>query len=364
MNAPAAQSKIWVNSADSHVWEPPKLWEENLPNHLKARGPRVDRREKADVYIVDNEEVIFMKPDMLDAISPPGMLNLDLRMADLDEQGIWAEVVFASTGLWMTVMKDRELQRESARVWNDWAHAELIKRSERYLPAAMLSSASAEDSAIEAARCAKLGFKALAFPTTLIENGEYNNPDFDKVWAVAEEAGMVVTFHVGTGTKDLVVTRGPGGALINYWETTVPAQRCVVHVIASGALDRFRKLKVMTAEAGASWLPALGDRLDEAYRQHARWMRPKLQRPPSEILKAQVYSSFQHDETAVPTAVYSDYKNILWGSDYPHLEGTFPHTQKVLHELFDGVSDEVRHRVTLGAFEELFGVSMPKALAA
>lgn len=360
----AAESKIWVNSADSHVWEPPKLWEENLPNHLKSRGPRIDRREKADVYIVDNEEVIFMKPDMLDAISPPGMLNLDLRMADLDEQGIWAEVVFASTGLWMTVMKDRELQRESAKVWNDWAHADLIKRSERYLPAAMLSSVSAEDSAIEAARVAKLGFKVLAFPTTLVENGEYNNPEFDKVWAVAEEAGMVISFHVGTGTKDLVVTRGPGGAIINYWETTVPAQRCVVHMVASGALDRFPKLKVMTAEAGASWLPALGDRLDEAFRQHGRWMRPKLERLPSDTLKAQVYSSFQHDDTAIPTVVHSDYKNILWGSDYPHLEGTFPHTQEVLHQLFKGVSDEVRHRVTLGAFEELFGVRMPAKLAA
>jgi predicted TIM-barrel fold metal-dependent hydrolase len=359
-----ADKKIWVNSADSHVWEPPKLWEENLPNHMKSRGPRVDRREKHDVYIVDNEEVIFMKPDMLDAISPPGMLNLDLRMADLDEQGIWAEVVFASTGLWMTVMKDRELQRESARVWNDWAYADMIKRSERYLPAAMLSSLSPEDASAEVKRVAKLGFKALAFPTTLPAPLEYNAKEWDLVWAVAEEAGMVVTFHVGTGTSELVVTRGPGGALINYWETTVPAQRCVVHLVSSGALDRFPKLKLMTAEAGASWMPALGDRLDEAFRQHARWMQPKLTRTPSEILKTQVYSSFQHDETAIPTVVYTDYKNVLWGSDYPHLEGTFPHTQEVLHNLFKEVPDDVRHRVTLGAFEELFGISMPKALTA
>jgi predicted TIM-barrel fold metal-dependent hydrolase len=313
---------------------------------------------------VDNEEVIFMKPDMLDAISPPGMLNLDLRMADLDEQGIWAEVVFASTGLWMTVMKDRELQRESARVWNDWAHADMIKRSERYLPAAMLSSLSPEDAAAEIKRVAKLGFKALAFPTTLPEPLEYNAKEWDAVWAVAEEAGMVVTFHVGTGTSELVVTRGPGGALINYWETTVPAQRCIVHLVSSGALDRFPKLKLMTAEAGASWMPALGDRLDEAFRQHARWMHPKLERTPSEILKAQVYSSFQHDETAIPTVVHTDYKNVLWGSDYPHLEGTFPHTQEVLHELFKDIPDDVRHRVTLGAFEELFGVRMPAKLAA
>ena len=91
---------------------------------------------------------------------------------------------------------------------------------------------------------------AICLPTTLPKPLEYNMVEWDKLWAVAEEAGMVVCFHVGTGSAELIVTRGPGGALINYWETTVPAQRCVVHLLSSGALDRFRKLKVLTAEAG------------------------------------------------------------------------------------------------------------------
>ena len=43
------------------------------------------------------------------------------------------------------------------------------------------------------------------------------------------------------------------------------------------------------------------------------------------------------------------YKNVMWGSDYPHIEGTFGHTQKTLHELFDDVPGEVRERVTRGA---------------
>ena len=360
----AEAGKIWVNSADSHVWEPPTLWEENLPAHLRTRGPKISREEKADVYLVDNKQVYFAKPDMLDAISPPGMLNLDLRMADLDQQGIWAEVVFASTGLWMTVIEDRELARECARVYNDWAHAELIKRSERYLPAAMLSSVNIDDAVEEARRVAKLGFKAICLPTTLPKHLEYNMTEWDGLWAVAAEAGMVVCFHVGTGTSELVVTRGPGGALINYWETTVPAQRCVVHLVSSGAMDRFRKLKVLTAEAGCAWIPALADRLDEAYRQHKRWVRPPLERPPGQAIYEQVYSSFQHDVSAIPTLQHFGYKNVLWGSDYPHLEGTFPRTQEVLRHLFEGVPADVQHRVTLGAFAELFGVTMPKALAA
>lgn len=355
--------KIWVNSADSHVWEPPELWDENLPAHLKGRGPRIHREERHDVYVVDKERVYFAKPDMLDSISPPGMLNLDLRMADLDEQGIWAEVVFGSTGLWMTVIEDRELARECARVFNDWAYAELIQRSERYLPAAMLSSVNIDDAVAEAKRVAKLGFKAICLPTTLPRGREYNHSEWDLLWDVAAEAGLVVCFHIGTGTADLVVTRGPGGALINFWETTVPAQRCIVHLVSSGALDRFRKLKLLTAEAGCAWVPALADRLDEAFRQHERWVRPPLQRKPSQAIYEQVYSSFQHDVTALATVEHFGYTNVLWGSDYPHLEGTFPRTQEVLHHLFDSAPDDVRQRVTLGAFEELFGVRMPDAIA-
>ncbi len=358
------KEKIWVNSGDSHVWEPSDLWQKNLPQSMAHRGPRIVREERHDVYYCDDEKVFFSRPEMLDAITPPGMLDLNLRMKDLDEQGIWAEVVFASVGLWMTVMKDPDLVRESARVWNDWAHDELIKRSERYLPAAMLSPLSIDDAAKEAERVAQLGFKAIALPTTPPPGVEFNQKEFDKLWGVCNETGLVVCFHVGTGTSKLVVTRGPGGAIINYWETTVPAQRSVVHVLASGALDRFRNMKVMAAEAGAAWMPALADRLDEAHRQHEIFTDPKLERRPSEIMKDQVYASFQHDESAIATVTGMGYNNVLWGSDYPHLEGTFPHTQEVLHELFDDVPADVRHRITLGAFEELFGVAMPQALAA
>ena len=58
------------------------------------------------------------------------------------------------------------------------------------------------------------------------------------------------------------------------------------------------------------------------------------------------------------------FTNILFGTDYPHIEGTFPHTQKVLHEILDGVDDDVSYRIRIGAFLELFpSVGEPAALA-
>ena len=72
------------------------------------------------------------------------------------------------------------------------------------------------------------------------------------------------------------------------------------------------------------------------------------------ILFEQVYCSFQHEGSAVQANRYMGYKNVMWGSDYPHMEGTFGHTQKTLHELFDDEPAEVSERIRFGAFEELF----------
>ena len=79
-----------------------------------------------------------------------------------------------------------------------------------------------------------------------------------------------------------------------------------------------------------------------------------LSKPPSEYLYEQVYASFQHDASGVAANWAMGWRNVMWGSDYPHFEGTFGHTQKTLHELFDGVDPDVSHRIRIGAFQELF----------
>ena len=125
-------------------------------------------------------------------------------------------------------------------------------------------------------------------------------------------------------------------------------------LVASGALDRHPDLKVLVAEGGATWVPQLADRMDEGYRQHSSFVRPTLSRLPSEILFTQVYASFQHDRSASFAMTAMGYPNVVWGSDYPHLEGTYGHTQKTLHELFDDLDPQASHRIRIGAFKELF----------
>jgi predicted TIM-barrel fold metal-dependent hydrolase len=259
------------------------------------------------------------------------------------------------------------------RVSNDWVRDTIMAASPRLVPTAQVSMLSIADAVAEVERSAVLGYRAVFLPTTPPPaNEDYNRDAWDPFWRACEVARMVVAFHIGTDPIDVaageeigVKYHGPGGAVLNHTETTFSGQRAVMKLVASGALDRHPDLRVLVSEGGATWVPFLGDRMNESYRQHAMRVRPQLSRLPKEILYDQVYASFQHDESAVAAMTAMGYRNVMWGSDYPHMEGTLGHTQETLHHLFDGVSDDVRYRITVGAFLDLFPeVGPPPALAA
>lgn len=351
--------KIWAHSADSHVLEPLDLWKQALPAALADRAPWIERADGRETVYVDGQ---VMRRDPIafsDAMRPPGAEDITIRMKDLDEQGVWGEVVFPSRGFWIANMTDATLAKECAHAWNDWCASDFMSASPRLVPTAVVSALDTDDAVQELQRAVGMGFQTIFLPATPPEDRPYNNEVWEPLWAAAAEAGVPLSFHIGTGATQ-VVARGPGGAVINYVETFFPGQRTVAHLIASGALDRNPDLRVFIAEGGCSWIPALADRMDEAYRQHDMFVRPKLSAPPSEFMYRQVYTSFQHDKSALPAVSAMGYRNVMWGSDYPHLEGTYPNTQSVLHGLFDGVDPEITERITHGAFAELFRVpAMP-----
>jgi len=373
-------TKIWANSGDSHFLEPDDLWRANLPPRLAERMPRAEKDPDGEWETVHVDGQSFRrkipspaKLEFLEASSrAPGARDVGLRLVDLDEEGIWGEVVFPSLGMWNASFRDPAVLREAMRVSNDWAADTLLRASPRLVPTAQVSMLSIPDAVDELQRTASMGFRAVFLPTTPPRAlPDYNRDDWEPFWAAAEDASVVVAFHIGTDPIDLesdelgITYRGPGGAILNYTETTFSGQRATMKMVASGALDRHPDLKVLVSEGGATWVPFLGDRMNEGYRQHNRMVRPRLSRTPKEILYSQVYASFQHDESAVAAMTAMGYRNVLWGSDYPHMEGTYGHTQETLHTLFDGVDDEVRYRITVGTFLELFPeVGAPPALRA
>jgi predicted TIM-barrel fold metal-dependent hydrolase len=217
------------------------------------------------------------------------------------------------------------------------------------------------DAVTELQRNVERGFQTVFLPTTTPAGREYNREEWFPLWAAAEEAGISLSFHIGTGA-DPKVYRGLGGAITNHVASFYPAQTTLCHLVASGVLDAHPTLHVSFVESGGSWLPAVMERMDEAQRQYGTWfLRPTLPMLPSEYVKRQVHVSFQHGRAALAVKDICGVDALMWGSDYPHLEGTYPNTRKVLEGIFDGVPDDVRRAITGGNFAKLFSVPEPQA---
>lgn len=350
-----ARAKIWAHSGDSHAMEPSDLWTSRLPKRLADRAVRTERGEKYEFVFVDGKQRSRQLNDFMDAMRPPGASDLRIRIEDLDQEGVWSQLAFPSTGFWMVDIEDPELARESVRAWNMWAIEEVMGTQDRIFTPACVPLVDVADTVREVEWAAENGFQSIFLPCTMPADMDWGLERWNPLWEAAAANNVVLAYHIGTG-GDTVVYRGPGGAVVNYMETTYPGMRVVSHLVASGALDRHPELKVLIAEGGAGWVPAVGDRMDEAYRQHGMFVRPRLSRLPSEIVRKQVYASFQHDVSGVQIIEDTGYDNVLWGDDYPHLEGTYGHTQETLHQLFDDVDPRIQDRVLRGTFEELFRV--------
>ncbi|MGE0881619.1 MAG: amidohydrolase family protein [Acidimicrobiia bacterium] len=373
-----ATDKIWANSGDSHFVEGTDAWTE-LPVGMAERMPRSvkDDDGQFETVHVDGQSFRRRLPSpaqqefMARSSSTTGVHDMDVRLKDLDNEGIWAEVVYPSLGMWNSMFRDPELVREAMKVSNDWAKATIMDRApQRMFPTAQVSMLDIGDAIAEVERTASMGFRAVFMPTTPPSAlDDYNRPSWEPFWTACERANMVLAFHIGTDPIDHVggqvigiAYRGPGGAVLNHTNSGISGIHAAMKLVASGVLDRHPDLNVLISEGGATWVPYIGDRMNEAYRQHNFRAEPKLSMLPKEFLYRQVYASFQHDESAVQAFTAMGYRNVMWGSDYPHLEGTFGHTQQTLHELFDGVDDAVRERITAGAFLDLFPeAGMPPA---
>src|SRR6266536_3151817 len=108
------EHKIWAHSADSHVLEPPDLWTSRLPKRLADRAPRAERGDKYEILYIDGQQIDRQLNDFMDAMRPPGATDLDRRLKDLDQEGVWSQLAFPSMGFWSVNITDRELAREVA----------------------------------------------------------------------------------------------------------------------------------------------------------------------------------------------------------------------------------------------------------
>jgi predicted TIM-barrel fold metal-dependent hydrolase len=354
-------------SADNHVFEPVTLWQERLPEAYRARGPRLVESGEWLVMAIEgmpDRKLTKANGGVKEAMTGDGAHKMtggadpEQRLADMALDGVVAEVIYPTFGLFIDMVPAADLQMACAQVYNDWLAESFLHRPDVFIPAAVVPVRDVASATAEMERVASLGFKAAMIPTTPPEGMPYNRPEFDPLWKIASDAGMPLSLHTGTGALPQQ-EKGPGGAVINYAKVGLLSADTLCYFAASGVLERFPNLKMVFVETGAGWFAYCCERMDEAFEEHEQWVKPKLKEPPSHYAKTQCHVTLGADRAPLLTREITGIEPLLWASDYPHPEGTFPESQAVVERIFQGIPEDEMRAIVGGNAARLYDVAVP-----
>ena len=289
------------------------------------------------------------------------------RIEDLALDGVDAEIMFPNKGLTIWATPDAEFSQAMCRVYNDWAWETFSDHNDQLIPMACVAAADIDGAIAEIERSADRGFKGLSLPCKPVwgapnhEDLNYNLPEFDPLWSAISETGLPITFHVSTG-RDPRTSRGNGGAVINYAvHSLAPTMEPIANLCASGVIERFPNLRFGSVEAGIGWVAWALSAMDEAYRKHHMFVRPKLQGLPSDYFRANGFATFQEDKPGLDLArEHNLVNNYMWANDYPHHEGTWPHSAEAIERTMPELSDEERAQILGLNAARVFNVPIPE----
>ncbi|MGA2409441.1 MAG: amidohydrolase family protein [Candidatus Binataceae bacterium] len=376
---PDDPNRYLMISADCHCNEPGNLWWQRIDKKFQNRLPHVEVDEKGEKWIVaEGYEKSRLRARNIGDAPQGGEDRLrgeagktpEDRIRDHIRDGIDAEIMFPNKGLTMWATHDVEFGAAQCRIWNDWAWETFGPYNDFMSPMASIMAADVNVAIAEIERTAKIGFRGLNLPCKPIwgaheaRHPNYNLPLFDPMWAAIQDTGLPITFHISTG-MDPRAARHDGGAVINYVThacTTVIEP--MSNLCASGVLERFPKLRFALIESGIGWVPWALDAMDEAYRKHHLWAYPKLKQLPSEYFRQHGAVSFQEDLAGLKLAEeFRLVDNFLWANDYPHAEGSWPHSAEAIEREMQFLSDQNRAKILGLNIAKMFKFDEAKLLA-
>jgi predicted TIM-barrel fold metal-dependent hydrolase len=382
-------------SADSHLEIDSKHWLPRVPEKFRALAPRLVRQaDGSDAWAIGDKIVRPAAAADLyggkgrDQYVPfsgryegtPGTGSAAQRIAEQDQDGIHAEVLFPSQQggpkLWRRI-DDNPTYKALVRAYNGWLAEEYCATApERLIGVGILPLGCAITDVLEELEyCAAVGFKTVllqGFPA----GKAYPSDEDDRFWARAQELPMPVSVHVDLDragerkaplfkyprepddvmkklTHDLVDQVGRFGPVRGNGSVAA------VQWVLSGLFDRFPSLKIFFAENQIGWIPFFLQAADVRYDRHHRWaerllgLQP-LKRPPSEYIREHFLWGFQYDRIGVELRHKINVDNLMWGSDFPHQESDWPESLNIIEKNFADVPDDEKHKMVCGNAVDFF----------
>jgi predicted TIM-barrel fold metal-dependent hydrolase len=367
-----------ILDADAHVNEPPDTWQARVPARLRARAPKIVHADDGDYWSFDDGA--SLRPVGLTATAglsylqfrPAGLrydsmragsFDTKARLADMDADGIWLQVLYPSVTLGGAKVygKEPELQVACVAAYNDWV-IEFCEGSEgRLVAQAVLPTTGVELAIAEAERAIGLGHRGVvisAYPNGTLDAA----PDDDRFWAFAEEAGIPVAVHIGSFLKTVATTppldtlafMGVAGAS-KAGSYTLPV---VCDLIFSGIFERFPRLKLLLVEANIGWIPTLLEQVDDMYLRY-RWFTNGVEQMPtmpSRIFHRNFWATFMVDTVGVELRHRLNIGHLMWSTDYPHTGTEWPNSRVSIERNFRGVEHDVVKKLLNDNCRALYGL--------
>ncbi len=355
-----------VISSDSHVFEPPDLWTKRIDQAFKDRAPRMERVGEADHIVIEDGQTLagiglisnagtrFEAPETISDHAKfedvhTGGYDPEQHMVDMKIDGASGEVLYPSQGLFYFKVEDSKLQEAIFRTYNDCLAEFCNTNPQRLKGLAMISLDDVQAGIREMERAAKMGLCGAMIAEYPAEARRYLEPEYEPFWAAAQDLNMPLSLHTAIKRE--------GKSTGSYERTLHDASRratkaflpaiSMCDMIFSGVFERYPKLKLAIVEFELSWVPYVLTNMDYCYRERHEeaFYRFKNQMKPSDFYYQNVFLSFQEDDIGVRLRDVIGVDNMMWGSDYPHSESTFPRSREVLDEILQGVPDDERAKV-------------------
>lgn len=320
-----------------------------------------------------------------------GHHDITARLHDMDDDGVSAGVIFhgsqnglqfpfgshGGTGFDLRTSIDNfELEEVGHQMYNRWLADVCATDPDRHLGVAHIPAWDPAKMAHEMTKARESGLRAVNLPAPRPYIKEYNDEAWEPVWAASSDLDMPLMNHSGA----LVPGIASGDTLPNmdsmypiiYLELVgQPTRRGLARMIFSGAFERHPNLKLVMVEQPGTWWASTMRDMDAIWRRSGDGVRRMTPRMPSEYAKDSVFvgaSFIAHYEAE--SAVRGEYSgNYMWGSDYPHREGTWAYKETedepsrsrlALHSAFTGLPEDAIREMTEGVAARVFGMDLDR----
>ncbi len=295
--------------------------------------------------------------EMIERINVRNGFDASVRTAHMDAEGVQSEIAFPQSLFGFLRHRDLEVRELMYRVYNQYVASLAERNPGRFYGVGIFGNwwdGTKTEGSMQ--QICDLGLKTFMIPTVLKDpNGQeisFVSEQMERFWCVVEEAGLPVNFHIGEDPA----FGGRGVHATYFMTTTSPFRKPLAQLIFGGVFDRHPNLKVVFTEAGINWVAGFLQDAELYYGTYGDVAGEKPKHNPTHYWRRHCYATFQMDKVGLELLRYIGADRVMWGSDYPHTEGSFGAGWTAMRAVLDSTSEANARNILGDTATELYNL--------